>query len=591
MKNTTRKSAAQHAFSLLPTTDIERSTFDRSHGHKTMMNGGDLVPVFIDEVVPSDEFALNLNYLGRMITPITPFMDNVHASFHFFYVPKRLVWDNFEKFICGTADSNGNAYTYPTMWISKNEKTYGASDDNAYYGLYNGSLADHFGIPFTDIPDCDSTKKDTGLEINSLPFRAYNLIWNEWYRQEQIQDKVNVYTGDSNCLLEKGGDYKLLKRGKRHDYFTSCLPSPQLGEEVLLPLGATAPVIGNGKAIGLTDGTNACGLWSGSYLLGATNAWNQDVGETVSAAGDTLVAHKAIGLTKLGEYSGMVADLSNATSASINSIREAFQIQRLFERDARCGGERYVEFLLAHFKTTSPDARLQRPEYLGGFTHDMLVNAIAQTSASEDGSTPQGNLAATVQGFGNGGFKHSFVEHGYIIGLASITTDLTYQQGLDKLWTRRKRFDEYFPVFAHLGEQPVLEGEIYSQGKYLTTPIGGLIQTYDAYENAETDTNITDSSVFGYQERYAEYRYKPSMITSGFRSGLGSESFDIWHLAQEFESAPTLSSEFIQETPPFERVLAVDTDTSPQFMLDMWFDLKCTRPLPMYGVPGMVDHF
>lgn len=525
------RSVMAHQFSQIPRAEIQRSSFNRSHGYKTTFDSGYLVPFYVDEVLPGDTFNLKCTLFARLATPIVPFMDNMFMETFFFFVPNRLIWDNWQKFN-GEQENPGDStdFLIPTI---KNTGSFAV-----------GSIADYFGIP-TGV---------NNLEVNALPFRAYNLIYNEWFRDENLQDSLPFDKGDGPDDVES---YNLVRRGKRHDYFTSALPWPQKGPGVEIPLGTSAPIVGisNGSLTNLLT-TTATNLGSYSLNEGANTY-------AFSSVGQASVGKASLSNILVGDSSSVYADLTTATAYTINSLRQAFQVQRLYERDAR-GGTRYTEILRAHFGVISPDARLQRPEYLGGSSSPININPVQQTSATTD-TTPQGNLAAF--GFTSSkihGFTKSFVEHGYIIGLVNVRADLTYQQGLHRLWSRQTRFDFYWPSLAHLGEQAVLNKEIYAQG------------------------TAADDEVFGYQERYAEYRYYPSLITGKFRSTY-AQPLDMWHLSQKFDSLPTLSAQFIEDNPPVSRVIAVQDE--PQFLLDTYFSLNCVRPMPVYSVPGLVDHF
>lgn len=511
----------QTHFATVPKAEIPRAKFKRDFNLHTTMDAGYLVPIFVDEVLPADTFILRDSIFGRLSTPLKPIMDNLYLDTFYFFVPSRLVWSNWQKFN-GEKDNPADSTTYliPTVPVNN---------------VANGSLFDYMGIP---------TQIAGDLDCNALPLRAYKLIYHEWFRDQNLQNSTKPDIDDGPDLE---ADYTLLQRGKRHDYFTSCLTSPQKGTAVSLPLGTVAPL-----AYETISGTNHDGAYANAFVS-AGNVHSLQYTATPNTAG--------VGLPASSNY-GLYADLTNATAATINEIREAFQVQRLYERDAR-GGTRYIEILQAHFGVTSPDQRLQRPEYLGGSSTRIGITPVANTSATA--TENQGDLAAmgTVAAQGNG-FTQSFTEHGYIIGLASIRADLNYQQGLNRMWSRQTRFDYYWPALAHLGEQAVLNKEIYA------------------------DASANDELVFGYQERYAEYKYKPNLVTGKFRSN-DAASLDLWHLALDFSALPALNSTFIVENPPMSRVLAVTTE--PHLILDAYFDLDCIRPMPMYSVPGLVDHF
>lgn len=526
------RSVDVHKFAMIPRAEIPRSTFRIQKTHKTTLDAGFLVPIYVDEVLPGDTFSLRMTAFGRLATPLYPIMDNLHLDSFFFFVPNRLVWDNWQRFQ-GEQDNpdDSTSFLVPVC----------ASPPGGYT---TGSIFDYMGLPCENQVDPAET-----YEHSALFLRAYNLIWNEWFRDENLQDSLPVPKTDGP---DSGALYNLVRRGKRHDYFTSCLPWPQKGDSVTLPLGTQAPVYSTGVPPQFNDGGN--------------------VGVLQAAATTGVVSHANPPASSNALYftntTGLFADLSAATAATINQLRASFQVQKVLERDAR-GGTRYTEIVRAHFGVVSPDARLQRPEYLGGGHAAIAINPVAQTSATVSGDTPQGHLAAIGSTVAAGhGFSQSFTEHGMIIGLVSVRADLTYQQGLRKMWSRRTRFDFYMPAFAALGEQAVLNKEIYLTGD---------------------DTQ--DNGVFGYQERWAEYRYNPSQISGMFRS-TATNTLDAWHLAQAFLTLPTLSPEFIEETPPLERVLAVGgAADGQQLLLDMFFDTKASRPMPMYSVPGLIDHF
>lgn len=533
------KSVNVHQFAMIPKADIPRSTFDQQTTHKTTFDAGYLIPVYVDEVLPGDTFKLNMTAFVRLATPLYPIMDNMYLDSFFFFVPNRLIWSNWQKFMGEqTNPGDSTSYVVPQQVSPAN-------------GYAVGSLQDYMGLPTVG-------QVGSGNSVSHCAFwpRAYNLIWNEWFRDENLQNSAVVDRGDGPDTVS---NYVLRRRGKRHDYFTSALPWPQKGNAVSLPLGTVAPVLSTGAAPTFS-------AIDSSFTNQLINSRTDGNGNLYVTGGNANSSNRTV---IFGNNSGLYADLSAATAATINQLRQSFQIQKLLERDAR-GGTRYTEIIRAHFGVISPDARLQRPEYLGGGSTAININPIAQTSATNisGGTTVLGNLAAMGTALANKhGFTQSFTEHGVILGLVSVRADLTYQQGLERMWSRSTRYDFYFPAFATLGEQAILNKEIYVTGA------------------------SADDNVFGYQERWAEYRYKPSKITGLFKS-TSAGTIDGWHLAQRFTSLPTLNNSFIEDNPPVSRVVAVGAAANgQQFLFDSFFDIKKARPMPMYSVPGLIDHF
>ena len=551
-------------FALNPTNiDIRRSTFDRSHSIKTSFNVGDIVPFFVDEVLPGDTFNLDTSKVVRLQTLLTPVMDNIYLDTYFFFVPNRLTWSHWKQF---------NGENTESAWIPQTEYEIPQITAPASGGWSVGTIADYLGVP-TGVPN---------LSVSALPFRAYALVMNEWFRDENLSDPLVVPVDDATVAGVNSGTFVTdvakgglpYKAAKYHDYFTSCLPSPQKGPDVLIPSATSGvyPVVTKnevhdpggytlsgvyGSKPSVFDELN---VFTSNYLIPSVSSSN--VGVTGPNASATF------------DPTNLWADSSGGLGASINQLRMAFQIQKLYEKDAR-GGSRYIEILKSHFGVTSPDARLQRPEYLGGNRVPININQVVQQSATASGETAQGTVTGmSVTTDTHSDFTKSFTEHGFVIGVMVARYDHTYQQGLERFWSRKDRFDYYWPVFANIGEQAVKNKEIFAQGPDVKDSAGSVI----------------DDQVFGYQEAWADYRYKPSRVTGEMRSQY-AQSLDVWHLGDDYSVLPMLSDSWIREDKAnVDRVLAVTSAVSNQLFADIYIKNRTTRPMPMYSIPGLIDH-
>lgn len=542
--------------------DISRSRFNRDSSVKMSFNVGELIPFYVDEVLPGDTMEVSTSKVVRMQTLLTPVMDNMYLDTYYFFVPNRLVWEHWKEFQGENTES---------AWIPQTEYT--VPQITAPTGGWSvGTIADYMGIP-------------TGVEnlsVNALPFRAYALICDYWFRSQNLQDPFVIPKNESTVVGSNGNDYKsdVAKGGKPwiarryNDYFSQALPAPQKGPAVVLPgfAGGTYPVVGNGNTLNLSDGTKHYGMWMRGPVGGGdvyinTRAADKPIGTNDQSPTDGGYPASGTMLGVATDNSGLVAKINGATAVTINELRTAFQLQKYYEQLAR-SGSRYSEILRSQFRVTSPDARLQNPEYLGGSHLPITVNQVVQNSGTGSGSnTPQGTTAAySLTADNHFDFSKSFVEHGFIIGVCVARYDHTYQQGIERFWSRKKVTDYYVPVFANLGEQGICNKEIYAQG------------------------TATDDEIFGYVPRWNEYRYKPSRVCGEMRSSF-AQSLDCWHLADDYEALPSLSGSWLMEDKTnVDRVLAVTSKVSNQLFGDFYIQNVSTRAMPLHSIPGMIDH-
>lgn len=540
------QSAMPYGLTSIPSVQIPRSTFNRTHGYKTTFNSGYLVPFYCDEVLPGDTFNCKATLFARLATPLFPLMDNMYIDTQFFFVPSRLVWDNFKAFMGEKDLADSTTYQIPVL----DSTTYPTA------GFATSSIYDYFGLP-TLIPTSAPGFVAPNY-INALPFRGFNMIYNFWYRDQNIQPEIPFNTGDGPDDMD---DYVMVRRGKRKDYFTGALPWPQKS--------STIPNVASQFPIYADSDAAVIGIGKQTQQFPTVNQAVFDSQQTNPTYPNSAIVRGSVadenyfirGTAATGGYPMIFADTTGVDYYGVvNELRTAVQIQRFYEQDAR-GGTRYNELVKSHFGVTFP-APIDRPEYLGGSSDLINITPVPQTSETD--TSPQANLAAYGTGFTRPRWVKSFNEHGYVIGIVSVRADLNYQQNIDRMWFKSTKFDFYWPTFAHLGEQAVLAREI------------------------GTSFTAADAATFGYQERYAEYRYKPSLITGVFRSN-ATGSLDAWHLAQDFTVRPSLNPSFIVENPPVDRVVAVPSE--PQFIMDSVINLKCARPMPVTSVPGMMDHF
>lgn len=558
-------------FSEVPSNKISRSLFDRSNTLLTSLSAGKLVPIYVDECLPGDTVTMDMSSLVRMATPLYPVMDNAWIDYHWFFVPSRLVWENWKFFMGETRDA----------WDSDTE--YEIPTDRVY--VKRGSFYDYAGLP------CDHIEGNTAFfDVSALPRRAYWLIWNEWYRDQSLQDSKLIDLGDVGLAdvdaTSLKGPFDLLPVNKYKDYFTSALPEPQRGENVLIPgLSSDLPVFTSSKEVPATLHEVSASYGIGLSLLSVQNGAYVDAnsisGYSQLFTGST--SGRVVKTNSEGSYdistalspTNLWASVSDAAGASINALRQAFAVQRLLEADAR-GGTRYRELVKSHFGVDNGDARMQVPEYLGGAHVPINVMQVVQMSSTASEPSPLGETGAMSKTVHRGNmFTKTFTEHGFLMGFASVRTQHSYSQGVNRFWSRRNRLDFYWPELANIGEQAILNKELYAQGV----------------------TSAIDDEVFGYQEAWADYRYKPNQITGRMRQTSNTitadESLAVWHYGDYYSELPALSDEWIRETPEnIARTLAVsDTKVFDQFLCDFYFQARWARPLPVYSIPGLSGHF
>jgi len=560
--------------------DVKRSRFNRDFNHKTTFNVGELVPFYVDEVLPGDTFDVKTAFVARLSTLKVPVMDNLFIDFAYFFVPNRIVMDDWAKVM----GENKTSAWAPTVETFVPTVSYDTNNDENDYALALGSIADYMGVSFMGVTDASDNTFE--YSINVLPFRAYVTIYNEFYRSENLQDPIYCPTDSTDRLINVGvgghpynkanahlGYSPLLIANKVPDYFTSCLPEPQKGPSVVIPVGLVAPVKTQAAAHAGADSWPTL-QWNKAVAAGhqdrpivVSNITGEAANSTSTNVGNSNIE---VPLADPGANdiapSNLVADLTQATATSINELRNAFQLQRLYEKDAR-GGTRYTELITSHFGVSAPDAQLQRPVFLGGSRKPINISQVLSTAQNDTDNTALADTGAFSLTAGMpASFTKSFTEHGFVIGVCTVRYEHVYAKSLERFWFRKRRFDYYDPVFANLGEQPVMAREI--------------------------DYRIGDNvTVFGYQEAWADYRYKPSRVSAEMKAAVPTGSLYYWHFADETQTVPTLSESWLAEDKNnIDRALAVTSKLSRQIIADILVSNSCTRVMPLYSVPGLIDH-